>query len=141
MLQVINGTADTLAGKVVEGARLEDGVHLVGEQRKTGRIALPAVHPAGDRLGRFQDAVGGNLGSLHHRLQLQPAVAAGRRRRRDQAGDLPMDAAELLGQVGFAEVDHLHRAEYLRAQLAEAAVDEAAQHLDLAAHHLAHRLA
>ncbi|HEY2617858.1 MAG TPA: hypothetical protein VGI78_11005 [Acetobacteraceae bacterium] len=46
-------------------------------------------------------------------------------------GDLLVDAGQLRGQVGLAVIDQLHRGVDFHAQLGDAAIDEAAEVVDL----------
>jgi hypothetical protein len=71
------------------------------------------------------------LGGLHHRLEFDTAVVCRHRRRGDDVGDLLVDARQLRGQVGLAEIDQLHCGVDFHAQLGDAAIDEAAEVIDL----------
>jgi hypothetical protein len=123
MLQMLDGASDALAGDILERAGLEDGVHLFGE----GRRIAAGLEPRADGLGGTHDLVGGVLGGLNHCLQLDTAVVRGRDRWRDHVGDLLMDRGELLGKIGLAVVDELHRGMDLHAQFGDPAIDEFAQ--------------
>jgi hypothetical protein len=92
---------------------------------------LAAFQPGLDLLGGFHDGVGRRLRRLDHGFQLHPAVAGGRRRDGDQAGDLLMDAAKLAGEIRLRIVDQLHRGMQLGAQLGDPAIDEAPQVVEL----------
>jgi hypothetical protein len=90
----------------------------------TGRAAR---HPVLDRLGGFQDGVGGGLRRLHHRFQLDAAVARAGRRRGNELRDLLVDAGDLARQARLAHVVQFHAGVQLGAQLGDPAVEEAAQ--------------
>ena len=123
---MLDRAADALAGQVLEGAGLEDGVHLLDDRMRAGRVA-PGGDPIADRLGRFHDRVRGILRHLHHRLQLKPAVARGGGGDGDELRDLVVHPRDLARQPRFAHVGEFHAGMDLRAEFGDAAIHEAAQ--------------
>ena len=139
LLQVFDSAANPLAGEILKGAGLENRVDLLGHGGQSGRIAT-RLQPAGDGFRCLHDLVGGVLGGLHHRLQLDAAVVRRRYRRGDDMGDLLMDARQLRRQIGLTVVDQLHRGVNLHAQLGDAPVDETTELVELRADGGAHKL-
>jgi Protein of unknown function (DUF1194) len=139
LLQVLDRAANPLAGEVLEGAGLEDRVDLLRHRRQRGRIAS-RLQPATDGFRCLHDLVGGVLGGVHNRLQLDAAVVGRRRRLGDDMGDLFVDTRQLGGQVDLAVVDQLHGGVDLHAQLGNAPVEETAEIVDLRVDAGAHQL-
>lgn len=96
------------------------------------------MQPVADCLGGLQYLIGGTLRGLHHGFQLDATVLCRGQRRRDDRGDLLVDACELGRKAALAVIDELHRGMDLHAQLSDASIDEAAQFVELGADGGAH---